>query len=76
MTDLVYGTAAYERGDGFAAAQSVCNLFENGVNLAYLALWRRRSPIAPLVGLIGATCTAWKTASQPPPVMWAVRRLI
>ena len=63
MTDLVYGPAVHERGDGFTAAQSVCNLVENAINFAYIALWRKGSPIAPLVGLVGATATAWKTVS-------------
>jgi hypothetical protein len=63
VTDLVYGPAVHERGDGFTAAQSICNLVENAINLSYVALWRKGSPLAPLVGLVGATATAWKTVS-------------
>ncbi|KAF7368729.1 hypothetical protein MVEN_00197700 [Mycena venus] len=60
--DLLYGTAALERGDGFVNAQALLNLVETSMNLIYLytahiTAW----PPAPLIGLTAAALTLSKT---------------
>lgn len=56
-----YGKLALTNGDGFTSAQAVLNLAENALNIIYLGLWAKGSPVAVLIGLIATTCTAWKT---------------
>ncbi|KAH7921511.1 hypothetical protein BV22DRAFT_1019219 [Leucogyrophana mollusca] len=60
--DYVYGVKALESGDGFTNAQSLLNVVETFMNLAYLYLahvsgW---SP-APLIGFAAAVMTLSKT---------------
>lgn len=59
--DLVYGSAALARYDGFTAAQAILNLVENATNITYLILARRNSPIAVVVGFTAVLLTFWKT---------------
>ncbi|KAG0664386.1 hypothetical protein C6P46_001431 [Rhodotorula mucilaginosa] len=60
-TDLVYSRAAYESKDGFAAAQSVMNVVESVLNVVFLVLAARHSPVAVLIGAIATAMTASKT---------------
>ncbi|THH19491.1 hypothetical protein EUX98_g8769 [Antrodiella citrinella] len=60
--DYVYGLPSFERGDGFTNAQSLLNVIENCMNIAYLYLahWQS-SPVAPLLGFASAVMTLSKT---------------
>ncbi|KAJ6618180.1 hypothetical protein B0H10DRAFT_2030919 [Mycena sp. CBHHK59/15] len=60
--DLVYGVAALEHGDGFTNAQSLLNVFETLMNLAYVYLAHVAAwPPAPLIGFTAASLTLAKT---------------
>ncbi|EJC98473.1 uncharacterized protein FOMMEDRAFT_96779 [Fomitiporia mediterranea MF3/22] len=60
--DLVYGVEAYNRGDGFASAQSFLNVIETFFNLYYVyAQHILASPAAPLIGFASAVMTLSKT---------------
>ncbi|CCM00461.1 uncharacterized protein FIBRA_02494 [Fibroporia radiculosa] len=60
--DYIYGVKAYEEGDGFPNAQSLLNIVENLMNIAYLYLAHvKGSSIAPLVGFASAVMTLSKT---------------
>ncbi|KAI5476470.1 hypothetical protein MNV49_007717 [Pseudohyphozyma bogoriensis] len=59
--DYVYGIKTFEDRDGFTSAQAILNLCENMMNFTYLYLWKVGHAGAPLVGLVSATCTFWKT---------------
>ncbi|KAL5519782.1 hypothetical protein ACEPAG_1442 [Sanghuangporus baumii] len=60
--DLVYGVEAFNRGDGFANAQSLMNVIETFLNLYYLyAQHISASPAAPLIGVATAVMTLSKT---------------
>ncbi|GAA5979215.1 hypothetical protein JCM10908_002840 [Rhodotorula pacifica] len=60
-TDLVYSREAFENKDGFAAAQSIMNVVESILNVIFLVLAARHSPVAVLVGAIATAMTASKT---------------
>lgn len=61
--DYIYGLKALQEGDGFPNAQSLLNVLETLLNIAYLSLAHRSlSPAAPLVGFASATMTLSKTA--------------
>ncbi|KAH7890236.1 hypothetical protein F5I97DRAFT_625 [Phlebopus sp. FC_14] len=60
--DYVYGIKALEENDGFTNAQSLLNIIETSLNLAYVYLahvchW----PPAPVIGFAAATMTLSKT---------------
>nr|GAT60650.1 predicted protein [Mycena chlorophos] len=60
--DHVYGIEALQRGEGFPNAQSLLNLFETILNLAYVyATHVRAWNPAPVLGLVGASMTLSKT---------------
>jgi len=60
--DYVYGLPSFERGDGFTNAQSLLNVIENFMNIAYLWLAHyEKSPVAPVLGFASATMTLSKT---------------
>ncbi|OBZ78318.1 hypothetical protein A0H81_02264 [Grifola frondosa] len=60
--DYIYGLKAYEGGDGFTNAQSLLNIVENFMNIAYLYLAHVvGTPVAPLVGFASAVMTLSKT---------------
>ncbi|GAA5974132.1 hypothetical protein JCM11641_003455 [Rhodosporidiobolus odoratus] len=60
-TDLVYGQAMFERGDGFTSAQAIMNLIESFLNAVTLYLFSRQSPVAILAGFSATLMTASKT---------------
>ncbi|KAF8132874.1 hypothetical protein EV363DRAFT_1326710 [Boletus edulis] len=60
--DYVYGLKALEENNGFTNAQSLLNLVETSLNLAYVYLAHVSSwPGAPLVGFAAVTMTLSKT---------------
>jgi len=60
--DLVYGLPALEHGDGFTNAQSLLNVIETLMNLAYLyAAHVSAWPPAPLIGFTAVAMTLAKT---------------
>ncbi|KAL4063754.1 hypothetical protein J3A83DRAFT_4361873 [Scleroderma citrinum] len=60
--DHVYGVESLLHNDGFPNAQSLLNVIETLVNLAYLySAHVYHAPAAPVIGLIGATMTLSKT---------------
>ncbi|CAE6519788.1 unnamed protein product [Rhizoctonia solani] len=62
QVDHVYGLPSFTRGDGFTNAQSLMNVVETMMNLAYVYYVHiRPSPIAPLVGFSSALMTLSKT---------------
>ncbi|OCH88080.1 hypothetical protein OBBRIDRAFT_795611 [Obba rivulosa] len=61
--DYIYGWKAYEERDGFTNAQSLLNLVENVMNIAYLYLAHvKGTPAATLLGFASAVMTLSKTA--------------
>ncbi|KAI9567827.1 hypothetical protein HD554DRAFT_2205259 [Boletus coccyginus] len=61
--DYVYGLKALEENNGFTNAQSLLNLVETSLNLAYVYLVHVSSwSGAPLIGFAAATMTLSKTA--------------
>ncbi|KAG5917685.1 hypothetical protein E4U42_007153 [Claviceps africana] len=61
QVDYVYGWKALRENNGFTAAQSLLNVAETFLYVAYLALWRRRGPLALLLGFSAAVMTLSKT---------------
>ncbi|KZO92352.1 hypothetical protein CALVIDRAFT_308597 [Calocera viscosa TUFC12733] len=60
--DYIYGWPAFNAGEGFTSAQSLLNLVENFINLAYLySAHIDKSPVAPLIGFTGVVMTFSKT---------------
>ncbi|KAK7032782.1 hypothetical protein R3P38DRAFT_771026 [Favolaschia claudopus] len=60
--DHVYGTKAWEDGEGFAGAAAILNLLETFANIAYLVgthVHETRSAV--IIGYTGATATLAKT---------------
>ncbi|QRW20832.1 hypothetical protein RhiXN_05821 [Rhizoctonia solani] len=84
--DYVYGWPSFTRGDGFANAQSLMNVLETILNLAYVYYVHiRPSSVAPLVGFSSALMTLSKTVlywlndyycswctSHNPPLKWII----
>ncbi|KAH9829852.1 uncharacterized protein C8Q71DRAFT_717698 [Rhodofomes roseus] len=61
--DHIYGVKALEEGDGFTNAQSLLNIVENFMNIAYLYLAHvKGTPAASLLGFASAIMTLSKTA--------------
>ncbi|ORY58332.1 hypothetical protein BCR35DRAFT_309449 [Leucosporidium creatinivorum] len=60
-TDVIYSPEYYATGAGFTSAQAYLNIVETGVNLLYVFLAGRKSPVAILAGFIGVLFTFWKT---------------
>ncbi|PCH37031.1 hypothetical protein WOLCODRAFT_28889 [Wolfiporia cocos MD-104 SS10] len=60
--DYIYGVKALEDGDGFPNAQSLLNIVENFMNIAYLYLAHvHGSSFATLLGFTSAVMTLSKT---------------
>ncbi|GAA6015573.1 hypothetical protein JCM10207_008131 [Rhodosporidiobolus poonsookiae] len=61
VTDYMYGLPALRDNNGFVAAQSVLNLFENALNITALVLFAKQDPAGLLVGFTSSAITASKT---------------
>ncbi|KAK2462822.1 hypothetical protein APHAL10511_005213 [Amanita phalloides] len=60
--DYVYGLPSFQDGDGFTNAQSIMNIVETLMNLAYVYLAHVSDwPGAPLIGFTSAVMTLAKT---------------
>lgn len=59
--DLVYSRQWYDLRRGFTSAQAMMNIAESVLNVLYLWLAGRESPVAVLVGFTAVVMTASKT---------------
>ncbi|GAA5996942.1 uncharacterized protein JCM10292_006100 [Rhodotorula paludigena] len=61
LVDKVYGPDAWASGYGFTSAQALMNIPESILNILFLVLSARESPVAILVGFLAVVMTSWKT---------------
>jgi len=59
--DYVYGLPAFTSHNGFTQAQASLNIFETSLNILYLYLATKKSPVAVLVGFAAVCLTVSKT---------------